>query len=170
MQKDFTQQDLIDFNLSDSKRNEIDDLMKSGTNIKVTQNFNIDKKATVKAGFVLAFTSNLRQLAELNISQNELKVITLILEIMEFGNLICINQSAIAKELGLAKSNVSTVFKKLRAKNILIEKNGHLFMNSALFQKGLTHSLTEERRDYLKDAQNTVLDGDDKSFNLIKTI
>ena len=54
---------------------------------------------------------------------------------MEFGNLICINQSAIAKELGLAKSNVSYTFKKLRSKNILIEKNGHLFMNSSLFQK-----------------------------------
>ena len=69
---------------------------------------------------------------------------------MEFGNLICINQSAIAKELGLAKSNVSYTFKKLRSKNILIEKNGHLFMNSSLFQKGLSHSLTTERREHLK--------------------
>ena len=38
---------------------------------------------------------------------------------MEFGNLICINQSAIAKELGLAKSNVSYTFKKLRSKKYL---------------------------------------------------
>ena len=110
-------------------------LIEGGGTVKVTQTFNLDKKATVKADFVLAFTSNLRQLAELNISQNELKIITYILEIMEFGNLICINQSAIAKELGLAKSNVSYTFKKLRSKNILIEKNGHLFMNSSLFQK-----------------------------------
>ena len=61
------------------------------------------KKATVKADFVLAFTSNLRQLAELNISQNELKIITYILEIMEFGNLICINQSAITKKVRISK-------------------------------------------------------------------
>ena len=99
-------------------------LIEGGGTVKVTQTFNLDKKATVKADFVLAFTSNLRQLAELNISQNELKIITYILEIMEFGNLICINQSAIAKELGLAKSNVSYTFKKLRSKNILIEKMG----------------------------------------------
>ena len=100
-------------------------LIEGGGTVKVTQTFNLDKKATVKADFVLAFTSNLRQLAELNISQNELKIITYILEIMEFGNLICINQSAIAKKkLGLAKSNVSYTFKKLRSKNILIEKMG----------------------------------------------
>ena len=35
---------------------------------------------------------------------------------MEFGNLICINQSAIAKELGLAKSNVSYTFKSFAVK------------------------------------------------------
>ena len=107
-------------------------------------------KATVKADFVLAFTSNLRQLAELNISQNELKVITYILEVMEFGNLICINQSAIAKELGLAKSNVSYTFKKLRNKNILIENNGHLFMNSSLFQKRIKSFFNNRKTRALK--------------------
>lgn len=70
----------------------------------------------------MAFTSNLRALAELNISQNELKVITYILEVMEFGNLISINQTSIAKELGLHKSNVSYTFKRLVEKNILIKK------------------------------------------------
>ena len=82
-----------------------------GELLKLPKPLILIKSNCKKADFVLAFTSNLRQLAELNISQNELKVITYILEVMEFGNLICINQSAIAKELGLAKSNVSYTFK-----------------------------------------------------------
>ena len=49
----------------------------------------------------MAFTSNLRALAELNISQSELKVITYILEIMEYGNLISLNQSQIARDLDM---------------------------------------------------------------------
>ncbi|WP_206108893.1 replication/maintenance protein RepL, partial [Pantoea brenneri] len=93
--------------------------------------------------------------AELNISQNELKVITYILEVMEYGNLISINQTAIAKELGLHKSNVSYVFKILVAKNILIKENGHTFMNSNLFAKGLNHRLSEEKRSNLRKAQKS---------------
>jgi DNA-binding MarR family transcriptional regulator len=169
MKRDYTEQELKDFEIDELKKQEIAKLIEDGGTVKVTQTFNLDKKATVKADFVLAFTSNLRQLAELNISQNELKIITYILEIMEFGNLISINQSVIAKELGLAKSNVSYTFKKLRNKNILIEKNGHLFMNSSLFQKGLSHSLTTERRENLKNAQVTQI-GENKQLNLLPTI
>lgn len=171
MKRDYTEQELKDFEIEESKKAEMAKLIEGGGTVKVTQTFNLDKKATVKADFVLAFTSNLRQLAELNISQNELKIITYILEVMEFGNLICINQSAIAKELGLAKSNVSYTFKKLRSKNILIEKNGHLFMNSSLFQKGLSHSLTTERREHLKSAQHTKLQKDSgEQMDLLPTI
>ena len=97
MKRDYTEQELKDFEIEESKKAEMAKLIEGGGTVKVTQTFNLDKKATVKADFVLAFTSNLRQLAELNISQNELKVITYILEVMEFGNLICINQSAIIR-------------------------------------------------------------------------
>ena len=75
------------------------------------------------------------------------------------------------KELGLAKSNVSYTFKKLRNKNILIENNGHLFMNSSLFQKGLSHSLTTERREHLKSAQHTkVAKEGGEQMDLLPTI
>lgn len=169
MKRDYTEKELKDFEIEEQQKLKMAEAIENGGTIKVTQTFNLDKKATVKADFVLAFTSNLRQLAELNISQNELKIITYILEIMEFGNLICINQSTIAKELNLAKSNVSYTFKKLRNKNILIEKNGHLFMNSSLFQKGLSHSLTTERRENLKQAQVTKI-GEKQQLDLLPTI
>lgn len=152
--REFTEQDLKDFEISEEKKAQIAKLLSEGKNLKVTNTFNLDKKLTVKAPFVLAFTSNLRQLAELNISQNELKIITYILEVMEFGNLISISQAAISRNTGIAKSNVSFNFKKLKEKKILIEdKDGNLLMNSSLFQKGLTHSMTEDRVEHLKNAQ-----------------
>jgi len=151
--------DILDFEFSDENVTEINKLQEKG-DVKVTTIVNTEKKVSLKDQFVMAFTSNLRALAELNISQNELKVITYILEIMEYGNLISINQTAIAKELGLHKSNVSYVFKKLVTKNILIKQNGHTFMNSNLFAKGLNHKMNEERRANLRTAQKS-----DDNFN-----
>lgn len=147
-----TVDNILDFDLPLDTVEEINKLQEKG-NVKITTIVKNDKKLTLKDQFVIAFTSNLRALADLNISQNELKVITYILEVMEFGNLISINQSSIAKELGLHKSNVSYVFKKLVAKNILIKKDGHTFMNSNLFAKGLNQSMSEERRKNLRKAQ-----------------
>ena len=72
---------------------------------------------------------------------------------MEYGNLINLSQSTIAKNLNLAKSNVSYYFKNLKKKNILVEKDGHVFMNSNIFSKGLAHRLDEEKRKNLKSAQ-----------------
>ncbi|VUS45426.1 hypothetical protein SB6407_05575 [Klebsiella pasteurii] len=151
--------DILDFEFSDENVTEINKLQEKG-DVKVTTIVNTEKKVSLKDQFVMAFTSNLRALAELNISQNELKVITYILEVMEYGNLISINQTAIAKELGLHKSNVSYVFKKLVTKNILIKQNGHTFMNSNLFAKGLNHKMNEERRANLRTAQKS-----DDNFN-----
>ena len=150
---------ILDFDFSNETLNEIEK-MQVGGDVKVTTIVQNEKKVSLKEQFVMAFTSNLRALAELNISQNELKVITYILEVMEYGNLISINQTSIAKELNLHKSNVSYVFKKLIAKNILIKKDGHTFMNSNLFAKGLNHKLTEERRNNLRTAQV-----EDSNFN-----
>lgn len=158
MKRDITEQQITDFELTEERKAEIAKALESGKKLKVTTKFELDKKVSVKANFVLAFTSNLRQLAELNISQNELKIITYILEVMEYGNLISISQAAISKNTGVAKSNVSHNFKKLKDKKILIvDKDGNLLMNSALFQKGLSQSMTDERRAHLKNAQHLEL-------------
>ena len=51
-------------------------------------------------------------MVEIGINQTELKVILYILEVMEFGNLVNLNQRAICKALDLKPSNVSQIFKK----------------------------------------------------------
>ena len=82
----------------------------------------IVKKVTIKSDFVIAFTENLSKLAEIGVNQTELRVILYILEKMKYGNLIGLNQASVCTALNLKRSNVSNVFKKLKLKQVLIER------------------------------------------------
>ena len=138
-----------EFEFDDEVAEQVQGLQEKG-NVKVTAIIQPEKKNSLKSEFVMAFTSNLRALAELNISQSELKVITYILEIMEYGNLISLNQSQIARDLDMKKSNMSVIFKKLKQKKILIEdEDKNLYMNANIFAKGLNHKMKKEKRDSL---------------------
>lgn len=108
--------------------------------------------------YVHMFTRNFQQLADLDISKNELKVIARILNIMEFGNCFHISQAKLCRDLDIKKSNMSLVFKKLKKKGIIIDKDGDLFMNSNVFLKGHAHSINAKQRPNVKKAQGFVVD------------
>ncbi|MCS3604489.1 hypothetical protein M2371_003729 [Buttiauxella sp. BIGb0471] len=103
--------------------------------------------------YVHMFTRNFQQLADLDISKNELKVIARILNIMEFGNCFHISQAKLCRELDIKKSNMSLVFKKLKSKGIIIDRGGDLFMNSNIFLKGQAHSINAKQRPNVRKAQ-----------------
>ncbi|WP_420065441.1 DNA-binding protein [Pectobacterium colocasium] len=103
--------------------------------------------------YVHLFTKNFECLAELDITKTELKVIAKILNKMEFGNLFHISQAALCRDLGIGKSNMSLIFKKLKTKGIIIDKDGDLFMNSNIFLKGQAHSINMKQRPNVKKAQ-----------------
>lgn len=140
---------------------------KNDDKIKVTTHIQADKDTKyLKSQFVIAFTENLLNFSKLNITKNQLLVVCYILEKMEYGNLISLNQSAIAKELEIHRSNVSRVFKQLREKEIIIaDADDNLFMNSNLFSKGLKHKLDERRRTNLKKAKKST-DNFSNSFDI----
>ncbi|WP_250218512.1 DNA-binding protein [Escherichia coli] len=112
------------------------------------------------------FTKNFQQLAELDISKNELKVIARILNIMEFGNCFHISQAKLCRDLDIKKSNMSLVFKKLKKKGIIIDKDGDLFMNSNIFLKGQAHSINAKQRPNVKKAQGFVADEKERFENI----
>lgn len=157
----FTEHDQIEIAelaISKEAKKELEEIQKDpDAKISATTIIKKDKKLSIKSEFVLAFTDNLCTLASLNITQNELKIITYILKAMEYGNLVSISQASIARELNLAKSNVSYNFKKLKAKGILIDKDGNIYMNSNLFSKGLAHAMSKENRENLKNARGSSL-------------
>ncbi|MGI3448238.1 DNA-binding protein [Citrobacter arsenatis] len=116
--------------------------------------------------YVHMFTKNFQQLAELDISKNELKVIARILNIMEFGNCFHISQAKLCRDLDIKKSNMSLVFKKLKKKGIIIDKDGDLFMNSNIFLKGQAHSINAKQRPNVKKAQVFVVDEKERFENV----
>ncbi|MGJ7109806.1 DNA-binding protein [Morganella morganii] len=116
--------------------------------------------------YVHMFTKNFQQLAELDISKNELKVIARILNIMEFGNCFHISQAKLCRDLDIKKSNMSLVFKKLKSKGIIIDKDGDLFMNSNIFLKGQAHSINAKQRPNVKKAQGFVVDEKERFENV----
>lgn len=77
---------------------------------------------------------------------------------MEFGNLINLSQSSLCKALNIASGNMSNIFKKLRQKGILVEHHGHLYINSNIFAKGMSHQLDEKRKEHLSNAKNISAD------------
>ncbi|HAT8031673.1 TPA: DNA-binding protein [Citrobacter rodentium] len=116
--------------------------------------------------YVHMFTKKFQQLAELNISKNELKVIARILNIMEFGNCFHISQAKLCRDLDIKKSNMSIVFTKLKKKGIIINKDGDLFMNSNIFLKGQAHSINAKQRPNVKKAQGFVVDEKERFENV----
>lgn len=113
-----------------------------------------DKAISFSQPYVFAFTSNFRVFSDLDISKNEFRVLTYILEYMEFGNLINLSQSSLCKALNIASGNMSNIFKKLRQKGILVEHHGHLYINSNIFAKGMSHQLDQKRKEQLSNARN----------------
>ena len=140
------------------------------SNLKASITIKKETQKVVKTEFVLAFTDNLVELSKLNISKNELKVICYILQIMEYGNLINLNQTAVAKAIGIDKGNISKIFKRLTEKQIFIKIDGHLFMNSNLFAKGLSSKLDEEKRNNLKNAKSNIINDDNEEVKLSPSI
>lgn len=111
-------------------------------------NFNSEdkKKMSIKGSFVLAFIDNL---AELSLNNSEFRILMYICKIMEYGNLVNLSQKSVSDALKLDKSKVSRAFKSLEEKDILVKKDGHLFVNSNICCKGLAHKMTEEKRNNL---------------------
>ena len=69
---------------------------------------------------------------------------------MDYGNLVSLKQSTIAKDLKLDKSAVNRAWKVLISKKVLIDNDGHIFFNSNFCAKGLSSSLDKERIENLK--------------------
>ena len=107
------------------------------------------------AGFCLAFLGNFRQLLDAGTTTQEMKVVAYVLEKMEYGNLVCLSQSAIAKDFGCSQQAISKHFKSLAQRGFFVKSGGHLFVNSTIFAKGLATRMDKERQDHLTSAHDT---------------
>lgn len=148
----FNLDDLGDFDFPPQVLTKVEEIQEKNP-VTVTTIISEGKKKTVKSEFVIAFIDNLETLLALDLTTRDIRVITHILKVMEFGNLICLNQAKIAEDLNIKASNMSAIFKKLKQKGVLVENDGHLYMNSNIFSKGLPHKLGKEKNDHLRSAK-----------------
>lgn len=100
--------------------------------------------------FVLIFVANFEIIIEeYSLTKNDIRVIFKILNNMKFGNLISLSNSTLAKELGIDKSNISKIIKKLRKTELIIEKDGSLFFNPHIATKGNMNEKDEDKKQLL---------------------
>ena len=105
---------------------------------------------------MFAFTSNFRVFSDLDISKNEFRVLTYILEYMKFGNLINLSQSSLCKSTEHRFRNMSNIL-KTRQKGILCRASwSSLYPTLTFSQKGMSHQLDQKRKEQLSNARNLL--------------
>ena len=115
------------------------------------------------------FPKNLKILIrKYGLNTNELLVLTEIMESMlSHGNLLInFSQKALCELTGINKSTMCKTFKTLKQKQCLIEKNGHIYLNSVIFMKGLPHKLFMQFRDHFLNSISYKLD-DEEEFEKV---
>jgi biotin operon repressor len=97
-----------------------------------------ENRVKVKNDFVILFYSSFLQIIkDCELTKLDIKLTMQLLEMAQFGNLVSISQSGLAKELGTYQSNVSKSLKSLIASGILIkDSNGHTYFNPDIMTKG----------------------------------
>lgn len=87
--------------------------------------------------FVYLFYASFLEIIEaFDLQKTEIKIILKILDLMQYGNLVVLNQSSLARELKIDPRNMSKYMKKLRDSTVLIDVDGHCYINPHLLAKG----------------------------------
>lgn len=116
--------------------------------------------------FVIIFLNNLREIIkQYGLNTSELVLLTLVLEKMEYGNLVAINQSKLAEELEISRQAVNKIFKKFKQNGLFITGNdGSLYVNSQVIVKGKLWDHKELEEVYQIALETSISKGLTKSF------
>lgn len=95
--------------------------------------------------FAFLFCSSfLQTIDDYNLSRNDIRIVLKIIEYMQFGNLLKLAYSSIAKDLNIDKGNVSKSIKKLKVCKLIIDIDGSLYLNPHIILKGKLNSFNED--------------------------
>lgn len=143
--------------LTDEAKQALAGVIAAGGQIEKKTNWRETSPVAIEKGaaFCLAFLGNFRQLLDAGTTTHEMKVVAYVLERMEYGNLVSLSQTAMANDFGCSRQAISKHFKSLEKRGFFVRKDGHLFVNSTIFAKGLATRMDKERRQHLTAAQDT---------------
>lgn len=116
--------------------------------------------------FVIVFLNNLREIIkQYGLNASELVLLTLVLEKMEYGNLVAINQAKLAEELEISRQAVNKIFKKFKQNGLFITaEDGSLYVNSQIIVKGKLAEHKELEEIYQLALEASLAKGLTKSF------
>ena len=115
------------------------------------------------------FPKNLKILIKkYGLNTNELLVLTEIMESMLSHRNLLINfsQKALCELTGINKSTMCKTFKNPQTKAVFNWENGHIYLNSVIFMKGLPHKLFMQFRDHFLNSISYKLD-DEEEFEKV---
>lgn len=106
-------------------------------------------------GFVMSFPKVTRTVIDnFKLTMSEYKTLLVIVEFMEYQNLMNLTQQTVAKELGISKQAVSKHFKKFFDTGIIFkDSEGSIWVNPAIFSKGKLRDVRNNQTLY-KEVQN----------------
>lgn len=115
---------------------------------------------------ILFYNSLLNIINEYNLSKTDIKAILQILEYMQYGNLVRMSYAQLARNIGIDPSNINKTIKKLKQSNLLIEKEGSLYLNPHVISKGKFKNKDENARDLLEYSAK-LLEGSDLTPSIL---
>jgi hypothetical protein len=99
--------------------------------------FTAEAREQVARPFVMLFTGMLEEVVRNGaINMTDMRVMLALCDVAAYGNLISLNQSGLAKIMGMQSSHLSRSIKKLLGENLLINTELGLFINPSLIIKG----------------------------------
>lgn len=106
-------------------------------------------------GFVMSFPKVTRTVIDnFKLTMSEYKTLLVIVEFMEYQNLMNLTQQTVAKELGISKQAVSKHFKKFFDTGIIFkDSEGSIWVNPVIFSKGKLRDVKNNQTLY-KEVQN----------------
>lgn len=118
-----------------------------------------DKKRNMKplTPFVIVFYKNLDEILKTyKLSNFEMRVLLKLVDCMQYGNLISVNQKSIADALESSRQQVNRAFKSLKKTGLFIEVEGSLFMNYNIITKGDLWSAKDVKEIYEEAYRLTI--------------
>lgn len=123
------------------------------------------KKMHIINPYVLLFISNFSKIIDnYNLTKNEIRVVLKILELMQFGNLINITWTEVAKELNIEKSNFFKILRRLKNTELIVRINEHTFFNPHIACKGILKECDENSEQLLNISADVLTKDFDNEF------
>lgn len=95
-----------------------------------------ERMETINPFVLLFYNSLLDIIDEYKLRMTEVKALLMLLNYMQYGNLVNVSWSQLMRDIGVLETNSTRIVKKLKDSGILICKDGHTFLNPHVVAKG----------------------------------